>query len=82
MFESHGASGHVQSCMRITMKSWVLFNVPLLDAPRNPWATIMRIDEKRGTEYETEGVSHCRAGRLATRPVAHFQRSRLVTLSV
>jgi len=42
----------------------------------------MRIDEKRGTEYETEGVSHCRAGRLATGPAAHFQRSRAVTLSV
>jgi len=38
----------------------------------------MRIDEKIGTEYETEGVSDCRVGRLATGPAAHFQRSRIV----
>jgi len=38
----------------------------------------MRIDEKIGAEYETEGVSHSRAGRLTTRPAAHFQGSRIV----
>jgi len=42
----------------------------------------MRIDEKIGTEYETEGFRHCRAGRLTTGPAAHFQRSRIVAPSV
>jgi len=45
-------------------------------------APIMRIDETIGTEYETEGVSHSRAGRLTTGPAAHFQRRRIVAPSV
>ena len=41
----------------------------------------MRIDEKIGTEHETEGMNHWKAGRLATGPAAHLQRSRIVALS-
>jgi len=49
-----------------------------LDPPHNSWATIMPIDDKIGTEYRTEGMSHCRVGRLAARSAAHVQRDLLL----